>query len=150
MPELVNVNRTQLFELQRAMYDLSSASWRKQSVPDYWQEWQRLTVQFRGLVEAVVPPSACPCRPDWPDDVRRLAGAMTLGNDCAFALADALLDAGCPELAGHFREGQHSAGCWGLHVLLAERDDVTLPARALKRIPNRHYRPPVSLPHHKE
>lgn len=41
--------------------------------------------------------------PIWPTDVVRLAGALHAGEDCAFALHDALLDAGYPELAEHFR-----------------------------------------------
>lgn len=53
--------------------------------------------------------------------VCRLAEALYEGVDCAFALHDALLDAGHPELAEHFREEQtHPKGCWVVDMLLGK------------------------------
>lgn len=49
----------------------------------------------------------------WPDVVVRLAESLYDGADVAFALTDALLEAGYPELAKHFRaEPWHPKGCW--------------------------------------
>lgn len=38
----------------------------------------------------------------WPGVVSQLAEALYRGENCAFALHDALLEAGCPSLAEHF------------------------------------------------
>jgi hypothetical protein len=40
--------------------------------------------------------------------------------DCTFALHDALLEAGCGELADHFTEPRHPKGCWALDVILGK------------------------------
>lgn len=48
----------------------------------------------------------------------QLAEALYAGEDCAFALRDALLDAGHVELAEHFNEPQHPKGCWALDLVL--------------------------------
>jgi hypothetical protein len=53
----------------------------------------------------------------WPDSfpltVVQLAQTLHAGEDCAFALHDALLEAGHAELAGHFQDAaQHPRGCW--------------------------------------
>jgi hypothetical protein len=51
-----------------------------------------------------------------------LARALYSGEPCAFALHDALLDAGHAELAAHFRDpGEwHPIGCWALDVILGK------------------------------
>jgi hypothetical protein len=59
-----------------------------------------------------------PAPSSWPASVVKLAEAMSAGEDCSFALHDALLEAGLPELAEHFREQDHPKGCWVLDVLL--------------------------------
>lgn len=65
---------------------------------------------------ALWPPYPAP--PSWPADVIRLAEALYHGADVAFALADALLEAGHPELAKHFRgESWHPKGCWVLDAI---------------------------------
>jgi hypothetical protein len=56
----------------------------------------------------------------WPAAVVQLAEAHYNGADCAFALHDALLEAGCPELAHHFRSGQHPKGCWVVDLILGK------------------------------
>lgn len=55
----------------------------------------------------------------WPATVTKLANALYNGENCGFALQDALLEAGHPELADHFREEQsHPKGCWVLDAVL--------------------------------
>lgn len=55
----------------------------------------------------------------WSGTARQLAHAFYNGEDCGFALQDALLEAGHPELADHFREEQlHPKGCWVLDLVL--------------------------------
>ncbi len=66
-----------------------------------------------------------PFKPDpegasWPSAVVKLAEASYAGEDCAFALRDALLEAGHPELAEHFADKDHPKGCWAVDLLLAK------------------------------
>jgi hypothetical protein len=68
----------------------------------------------------------------WPATVVQLAEALYQGQDCSFALHDALLEAGHAELASHFQQqrqhpkdyralsGQHVRGCWALALLLGK------------------------------
>lgn len=51
--------------------------------------------------------------------ILRLATAVAAGEPCAFALHDALLDAGHPDLAEHFRVPEHLPDCWALQTILA-------------------------------
>jgi hypothetical protein len=53
-----------------------------------------------------------------PLTVVQLAESLYAGEDCAFALHDALLEAGHTELAEHFREPKHPKGCWALDLIL--------------------------------
>jgi hypothetical protein len=56
-----------------------------------------------------------------PTAVVQLAEAIYDGDDCAFALHDALLESGQTELAEHFRtEGGHPKGCHMLDSLLGK------------------------------
>jgi hypothetical protein len=52
----------------------------------------------------------------WPTEVVRLAAAFRAGADCLFALHDALLEAGYPELAKRCHDGQLSA--WVVDFIL--------------------------------
>lgn len=55
----------------------------------------------------------------WPSTVVQLAESLYAGEDCAFALHDALLEAGHAELAEHFRQEQwHPKGCWVIDLIL--------------------------------
>ena len=55
----------------------------------------------------------------WPAIVVQLADALYHGEDCSFALHDALLEAGHPDLADHFNQGtRHSMMCWALDLIL--------------------------------
>ena len=56
----------------------------------------------------------------WPSDVTHLAAALYEGDDCAFALADALEEAGLSEWAAHFRQPDHPKGCWALDAILGK------------------------------
>jgi hypothetical protein len=60
-------------------------------------------------------PRACP------STVVQLAEALRAGQDCAFALHDALLEAGQAEIAEHFlKETAHPKGCWAMDVILGK------------------------------
>lgn len=62
-----------------------------------------------------------PAPETWPATVTQLANALYNGQDCGFALHDALLEAGHPELAEHFRlEQSHPKGCWVVDVVLGK------------------------------
>ena len=55
--------------------------------------------------------------------VVQLADALYNGQDCGFALHDALLEAGHPDLAEHFpQEQHHPKGCWGVDLLLGKEE----------------------------
>lgn len=56
----------------------------------------------------------------WPTSVIQLAAALYEGQDCSFALHDALLEAGHPELADHFREKDHPKCCCVLDLILGK------------------------------
>jgi hypothetical protein len=47
-----------------------------------------------------------------------LANALHDGEDCHFALADALMEAGFYELAAHFEDPCHPKGCWAMDAIL--------------------------------
>jgi hypothetical protein len=62
-----------------------------------------------------------PAPPSWPSTVAQLADSLYAGQDCAFALHDALLEAGHAELAEHFREEKsHPKGCWVVDLILGK------------------------------
>ena len=51
--------------------------------------------------------------------VCQIADALYNGQDCGFALHDALLEAGHADLAEHFRQQQlHPKGCWAVDAIL--------------------------------
>jgi hypothetical protein len=74
---------------------------------------------------------------DPPSDVVNLAKAVCNGENCAYALHDALLEADCPQLANHFNpmllteeirglytlknfHNHHPKGCWVIDLLLGK------------------------------
>lgn len=71
---------------------------------------------LRELLPGPEQPPAPP--PEWSGAILRLAEALYGGEDCAFALHDALLEAGQPDLAAHFADGVHPKGCWALDRIL--------------------------------
>jgi len=63
-----------------------------------------------------------PAPAHWPSNVVSLADALYQGQDCTFALLDALVEAAHPELADHFRqEPWHPKGCWVLDLILQKQ-----------------------------
>jgi hypothetical protein len=56
----------------------------------------------------------------WTSAVIKLAEAQYAGEDCSFALHDALLESGFPDLAAHFMEQGHPKGCWAVDLLLGK------------------------------
>jgi hypothetical protein len=62
-----------------------------------------------------------PAPPSWPSAVVQLAESLYGGQDWAFALHDALLEAGHAELAEHFRrEPWHPKGCFAMDAILGK------------------------------
>jgi hypothetical protein len=60
-------------------------------------------------------------RPEYlPRPVAGLAETLYAGRDVAFALRDALLEAGALELAEHFAQPDHPKGCWALDLILGK------------------------------
>lgn len=58
---------------------------------------------------------------EWTGDVVRLAAAHYAGQECLFALCDALLEAGHPEFAEHFAAADdHPRGCWVVDAILGK------------------------------
>jgi hypothetical protein len=57
----------------------------------------------------------------WPSAVMQLAQALNAGEDCAFAMHDALIEAAHPELAEHFQEREHPKGCWAIDLIYKQR-----------------------------
>jgi len=55
---------------------------------------------------------------EFPACVCQLAQALYAGEDCSFALRDALLEAGQVELAEHFQDKTHPKGCWAVDTIL--------------------------------
>jgi len=62
-----------------------------------------------------------PAPPSWPPAVVNLAQAVYNGADACFALHDALLESGHPELAAHFMEQEwHPKGCRVVDLILGK------------------------------
>ena len=76
-----------------------------------WAEQKCLADLFRHIVGNPFRPYPAP--DSWPSAILQLADALYNGQDCGFALNDALLEAGHPDLADHFHEAAwHPKGCW--------------------------------------
>ena len=81
--------------------------------------WQR----FVPLVHHILgnPFRRYPTPDHWPATVVGLASAVYEGQDCGFALHDALIESGHAELAEHFHQEQdHPRGCWALDAILGK------------------------------
>src|SRR5262249_38976895 len=62
-----------------------------------------------------------PAPSSWPAAVVQLAEALLGGTDCRAPLHDALLEAGHPDLAEHFRhEREHPRGCFALDAIFGK------------------------------
>ena len=106
-----------------AMTDRPEGGTRSYKDPSWRPLWdtarkQQVTILIH-IVGNPFRPYAAPDR--WPATVVQLAQALYDGQDCGFALHDALLEAGQAELAGHFRQEQaHPKGCWALDLILGK------------------------------
>jgi hypothetical protein len=56
----------------------------------------------------------------WPPVVTKLAESLYAGEDCHFALHDALEEAGLSDWAEHFRKPGHPKGCWAVDKILGK------------------------------
>jgi hypothetical protein len=61
-----------------------------------------------------------PAPPSWPSSVVKLAEAVYNGAEAGFALHDALLEAGHPDLAAHFQAEWHPKGCWAVDMIIGK------------------------------
>jgi len=57
----------------------------------------------------------------WSKGIVSLASACYDGEDCVFALGDALDDEDHHLVAEHFRFGSHPKGCWALDLILGKK-----------------------------
>jgi hypothetical protein len=66
---------------------------------------------------------------EWTADAVDLARALYAGEECHFALHDALQEVGDTDLALHFLAPGHPKGCWALDLILAQNEagDASLP-----------------------
>jgi len=72
------------------------------------------------LVREIVgnPFRAMAALPAWPPKITLLARSQYNGEDHVAGLHDTLLQAGCAELAEHFKQPIHPKGCWVLDLIL--------------------------------
>jgi hypothetical protein len=124
-----------------AGYTAEGDAWRAASNASEYAAWAAVALESRrtpGLAKSLVQREqkkqaallrhifGNPFRPhpaplSWPSTVVQLAESLYAGQDCAFALHDALLEAGHVELAEHFREEKsHPKGCWAMDVILGK------------------------------
>jgi hypothetical protein len=80
-------------------------------------EIQELAALLRHIIGNPFRPYAAPAC--WPATAIQLGQALHNGQDCTFALHDALLEAGHPDLAEHFKDGKHPKGCWAVDLILS-------------------------------
>jgi hypothetical protein len=57
----------------------------------------------------------------WPETICALVSALYNGEECHYALADALMETGHVELAEHFHEPGHPKGCWAMDLILGKK-----------------------------
>jgi hypothetical protein len=82
--------------------------------------WNRECAAQSNILRHIIgnPLRPYPAPASWPWAVVKLAEAVYAGEDCSFALHDALLEAGNPELAEHFQtEKWHPKGCWVVDMI---------------------------------
>lgn len=106
---------------------VSAAGWQAVGVKPSDEVWEAATrAEHRlqaDLLSHIVgnPFRPFPAPPPLPTAVVQLAAALEAGESVAFALRDALLEAGQTELAEHFAgEEPHPRGCWAVDLLLGK------------------------------
>lgn len=100
----------QLSELNQCMFLLGKSAWTTNATEAHL---------LRHIIGNPFQPSQPP--PSWPATVISLAQSLDDQESVHFALHDALLDAGYPDLAEHFKESYHPKGCWALDVILGKK-----------------------------
>ena len=105
-----------------ATKDDTTAAWarydneRDAAIADHRRELASLLREIVG--NPFRPLETVPC----PLTVKELAEALYDGNECAFAVADALEEADQSKLAEHFRpESWHPKGCWAVNAILGKQ-----------------------------
>jgi len=114
-------NYLTVLKCHEVAYGIASAVTRSIREDDRTEtEWKREEAVQCALFRHIIgnPFRPYPAPPSWPSPVVKLAEALYAGENCSFALHDALLEAGHPELAEHFREKEHPKGCWAVDMIL--------------------------------
>lgn len=99
--------------------EVSFRQWAESREPLLREEAREQADLLRHIIGPMFRPSAPPLA--WPAGIVALAGALYEGEACHYALHDALLDAGQPELADHFKESFHPKGCFALDLILGKK-----------------------------
>jgi hypothetical protein len=116
----MEVFRRAAFHLAAAVADCDFLlPWPPPNLAAFQAEEQAQCDLLRHIFGNLFRPYGAPAR--WPSAVVQLAASLVEGQDCWFALHNALLEAGHPQLAMHFREKQcHPRGCWVLDLSLGK------------------------------
>lgn len=90
---------------------------------DSWFDWGREPRAQCALLRHLIgnPFRPVPVPGSWSSTVTALAATLYDGEDCHYALADALMEVGHVELAEHFQEPGHPKGCWALDAILGKQ-----------------------------
>jgi hypothetical protein len=100
-------------------HQFSEYFWGRVTADHSPEDQQDRAALFRHIIGNPFRPYPAP--PSWPSTVVQLAQSLYAGQDCAFALHDALLEAGHAELAEHLREEKsHPKGCWVVDLILGK------------------------------
>lgn len=110
------VNEGKWSDRKSRLFGMAVACWPESVLLE--SEKKKLADVFRHI--AGNPFRPFPATGRWPETVIQLAEAMEVGQDCHFALHDALIEAGHAELAEHFKEKEHPKGCWAVDLLLGK------------------------------
>jgi hypothetical protein len=93
----------------------------RRSFGKYKDIGSRLEQEHGALLRHIIGNPFRPYPAPRPSTVVQLAESLYAGQDCAFALHDALLEAGHAELGEHFREEKsHPKGCWAMDLILGK------------------------------
>lgn len=89
---------------------------------DYFFGYIRPSVELAAMVHHIFgnPFRPFPAPASWPATVTALAEALHNGEECHYALADALMETGQLKFAEHFKQTWHPKGCWAMDVILGK------------------------------
>jgi hypothetical protein len=97
--------------------------WKPHLTARWDKQGDKVRAAFAHLLRHIIgnPFHPHPAPSSWPSAVVQLAESQYAGQDCSFALHDALLEAGHAELAEHFQEEKlHPKGCWVVDLILGK------------------------------